>query len=384
MTFTFDLTALSVVLLSISFIASLYLTTVYRSFILRPSKAACAPAREPSSALPGVSVVIYCRDNAGQLRRLLDSVLNQNYGGGLYEVIVVNDGSSEDVKDVVNLLSASHRNLYITFIPRQAHNLSRRKLAMTLGVKAARHPYVVFTNADAVIDSADWLLSMARPFADGAEVVIGNSSDLKRSRGFVSFDQLADSVTWLSGALGGHPHRCSNYNWGFRRELFFENKGFSSSLNLHQGDDDIFFSEIACGRDVSVVLCDESVVRRDIYNPLKIHRLSKLSHIFTGKRVSGRSRLMMASGSWAIWIWLLSTALCVATTVPDMTATAVVAVISLTMLTVMAFAWRRVSAALSVRLCWWLSPLFMLWRPVYNFGYKVAARLSRERNYTWA
>ncbi len=380
--FTFNLAVIPAVLLSLSLVSALYLVTFFRAFIMKPVEKKRL-SHDSDCMLPGVSVIVYCRDNAMQHRRLLPSILKQNYEERDLEVIVVNDGCSEDVKDVVNLLSIDHRNLYITFIPQQAHNLSRRKLAMTLGVKAAHNDYVIFTNAEAVIDSVDWLSSMMLPFANGAGVVVGNASSIKPAGGFVAFDQLADTVTWMSGALKGCCHRCSNFNWGFRRDLFFENKGFSTSLNLHQGDDDIFFSEIAARDKVEVVLNDESLVRYDLFNQNKIYRLSKLSHIFTGKRVSRKSRLMMATGSWAIWLWLISLSVAAAVTLPDMFALTVGVVFSLIMLVVLSLSWRKLSKSLSIPVCWWLAPLFMLCRPIYNFCFLVVAHIKRERNYTW-
>jgi len=72
------------------------------------------------SELPGVSVIVYANDNAAELREMLPEVLNQNYPAGKLEVIVVNDGSVDDITDVVNYLGQEYRNLYITFVPDQA------------------------------------------------------------------------------------------------------------------------------------------------------------------------------------------------------------------------------------------------------------------------
>ncbi|MDE6360989.1 MAG: hypothetical protein K2L39_07180 [Muribaculaceae bacterium] len=89
--------------------AMIYLLTVYRRFTrLRP------PAEEdavPDADLPGVSVIIYARDNASELRENLPEILAQEYPEGKMEVIVVNDGSGDDVTDVGNHLGQQHPNL---------------------------------------------------------------------------------------------------------------------------------------------------------------------------------------------------------------------------------------------------------------------------------
>ena len=85
----------------------------------------------------GVSVIVYADDAPERLGNLLTRIFSQRYEGKT-EVIVVNDGASPDVADVVKRLSQEHTNLYQTFVPNEAHNLSRRKLGLSLGIKAAR------------------------------------------------------------------------------------------------------------------------------------------------------------------------------------------------------------------------------------------------------
>ena len=58
---------------------------------------------------------------------------------------MVNEGESADVRDAVSMLRASHPNLYLTFTPEGVVNLSRKKLGITLGIKAARYDIAVLT-----------------------------------------------------------------------------------------------------------------------------------------------------------------------------------------------------------------------------------------------
>ena len=91
-----------------------------------------------------VSVVVYSQDEAEALDKLLRDILTQDYPADM-EVIVVNEGESSDVRDVVDMLKNEYPGLYLTNTPDGARNLSRKKLALTLGVKAARHSVVVHT-----------------------------------------------------------------------------------------------------------------------------------------------------------------------------------------------------------------------------------------------
>lgn len=389
MTFSFELSAYTIILLSASFISALYMVTFYRHFIMRTFrlKKIQDSVVVQKENLPDVSVVVYCRDNAEQLRNLLRSLLTQDYPTR-YEVIVVNDGSSEDTKDVVNMFSTKHRNLYITFIPPQAHNLSHRKLAVTLGVKAARYDYVIFTNADAVIDSSEWLWRIAEPFSKGKDIVIGHAScvtglDKKPGALMRRFDLLAEAAAYLGSACGKNPYRCNNYNMGYLKELFFKNKGFSKSLNLHNGDDDIFLSEIATADNTAVVLSTRSQVRCDFYNPKKIHRDMKTSHMFTSRFTSKKAGMMMSSGSWCAWIWLLTTIAAVILSYPNIFVIAIVALISLILWVIMSLSWLKLSHALNERINPWAVIFLSLYRPFYNLYFKMRSRFGSYKNYTW-
>ncbi len=137
-----------------SLVAAVWLLAVYRPLIALKGKGERqgADGDVADADLPPLSVIVHAFDNPESLAVLLGSVFSQDYPAPV-EVIVVNDGSSEDVTDVVNRLAVEHRNLYQTFVPDEAHNLSRKKLGVSLGIKAARNECVVLTCAESRIAS---------------------------------------------------------------------------------------------------------------------------------------------------------------------------------------------------------------------------------------
>ena len=241
------------------------------------------PDKPDSDYLPA-SVIIYSQGDAENLHELLEVVLNQDYPAA-YEVIVVNEGEASDVRDTVGMLRNRYPNLYLTFTPEGVVNLSRKKLALTLGIKAARYDVAVLTTTAATVTSPLWLRRMTWRFDKNspAEVVLGfaavdpgeDSAHGCRRR---AFDFVAESVRWLSVAIAGKPFRGTEYNIAYRRSLFLKNKGFARSLNLHYGDDDIFISEIANRHNTQVELSDDrSAARRQPSAP--VQRAGASAHI---------------------------------------------------------------------------------------------------------
>lgn len=258
---------LSLMIASVTLVLMAFVAVLVRTLPLqRLFKRRSAVHGEESSALVSAAVIVFAHDDFNALSELLPQILSQDYAPG-FEVIVVNDGDSAEVRDVAEHFMLNHPNLYFTAAPDGARNLSRKKLALTLGIKAAKSPVVVHTTSTARIFSDKWLRSIMRHFdpAGAVDVVIGYAAappydDRTLGARARSFDSAVDALGWMGPATAGRPWRGIEHNLAYRRDLFFRNKGFSRHLNLRDGDDDIFISEIARGYNTVVELSPESVV----------------------------------------------------------------------------------------------------------------------------
>lgn len=364
--------------------AMAWLLTVYR---LRTRIRETEPPEEiPPAALPAVSVIIYANDNAADLRRMLPVVLGQEYPEGKMEVIVVNDGSVDDVTDVVNYLGLQHKNLYITFVPPEAHNLSRKKLAVSLGIKAARNEVIVLTTAEAVPASRRWLRDMAFPFsAEGGakDVVLGRAAVTGLRRPMLRFDQAFQNALWLSAALHGHPYRGTGFNLAYRRQLFFSAKGFSRSLNLHYGDDDLFVNQISTPDNTAAVLTPGSLVKVRFQRPRHAYRDLRLQHCFTARFLPKGPRRLMGVSTLAIWLWVAAVTVGCVFSLPNWFPACVFAATVPALWIPLTVNWLRTGHALGLRLSpvllWWE----MLWRWLPDYRRRLRCTSSRRRNYTW-
>ncbi|MDE5844530.1 MAG: glycosyltransferase [Muribaculaceae bacterium] len=385
--FIFD--EVTLILLAISFCCLFLLVTVYRHFITtvyRKSVKDNYTQDEPiEETLPPVSVVVYATPDCQGLADTLNAILEQDYPAE-FDVTVVNDGQSDDVKDIVNLIHNTHKNLFITFVPDDAHSLSRRKLSMTLGIKGARHDCVVFTNAGVQIESNRWLELMVRPYAAGKEVVIGycaldHYSPLSSMQ---AFDRVATSAAYLGSAINGAPYRANNNNLVISKKTFFANNGFSRSLNLHGGDDDIFISEICNKHNTAVVLASEAILYFSPNNPGKFHRHDKKSHIFTGRRIFKSGNLMMSFGSWMRFIGLGSGIAAAIWGLPSLIPAIWVAITFVSTATIMSVAWNKTALAIGEQLGSFGIIFTAIFRPLYNFYYGIVSLRTSRQNYTWS
>lgn len=108
-----------------------------------------------------ISIVLTVHDQAGALEQHLPEFLTLPYEGE-YEVIVVDDMSADDTPDVLKRMKADYPRLYTTFLPTSVIvNPSRKRLALSVGAKAAHHDYIVLADIHRPPVNADWLAGLA-------------------------------------------------------------------------------------------------------------------------------------------------------------------------------------------------------------------------------
>ncbi len=118
------------------------------------------------------SVIITVYDHAHELEEHLPAFLTQEYEPG-YEVIVVDESSTDETDDVLKLQKQSYPHLYTTFLPKPYRNITRLKLALTIGVKAAKKDWVVFSDIHSAPPSSEWLKEVAEATDDTTDVILG-------------------------------------------------------------------------------------------------------------------------------------------------------------------------------------------------------------------
>ena len=392
---SFDLPAYVWAAIAVALIAAVVIIYVLLSrlrAIVGASKSAEVCHILDKSEYPGVSVVVYARDDSSNLPKLIRSIYAQDYTGPM-EVIVVCDLSGYDTDDVDTACSLQPEfpSLKITYIPANSKSLSRKKLAVTLGVKAARYPFMAMTCGNCAITSSDWLRRIMTHAAEGRSVVVGTATirdtdpDSNRSAAFRGFDEVWQSVRSIGSALKGHPHRATGCNLVYSRDLFFNNGGFATSLNLNYGDDDLFVNEIADGSNTAVELSSISIVEVLEYDPARAHRTDRLRRDFTAGYLPQNPRLAMGLASCSWWFWLLASAAAVVFGLPSLIPSVFILVIAAALCIPIMIWWRRASRVLRAPSTPFLTvPLLMLWHPVYNLRFRIQGLRHRRENYTWS
>lgn len=213
--------------------------------------------------LPPVSVIITCRNQARQLERNLPLILKQDYPD--FQVVVVDDCSEDDTEDVLIQLGKTYPHLYHTFTPVTARYVSHKKLAVTLGVKAAKHEWLLFTEADCMPNSDQWIRKMARNFMPATNIVLGYANYTKEDGLFnslITYDKTIENIRSLRSVIvHDRAYRGDIHNLAIRKSLFLKNRGFEKNLTLKRGEDALLVNDMATFGTTRVELSVESIQR---------------------------------------------------------------------------------------------------------------------------
>ena len=196
--------------------------------------------------LPKVSVVVCAHNEAENLQNYLQILLSQDYPD--YEVIVVDDESEDSTLILLEQYAREYPNFYHTFVPKGARVISSKKLALTIGIKAAHYDYILLTDADCRPESRNWIREMMMGYdSDSTEMVLGFSPYFEKDTllsGLISYDTLFIGLQYMGMARAGHPYMGVGRNLSYRRSTFFNNHGFQGLLDVRAGDDDLFVNKV--------------------------------------------------------------------------------------------------------------------------------------------
>lgn len=336
--------------------------------------------------IDGVSVIVYCDNDLKNLTQNLPAIINQDYPE--FEIIIVNDGKNEAINDFINRMSIEYSNLHYSYTPDDARNLSRKKLALMIGIKAAKYDIIITTNSHCKPQSNHWISAIARHFLTETDVVIGYSRiaddcDTQKGHSFRYFSTLHDTIQYLVQAICRKPYRGTSDNLAYRKDVFFKNKGFSRSMHLHHGEDDIFVNEIATHNNTKTEITPESLVISHIDNAAHSFLTLKLQRMFTERMFHSSA---FALGNLKTIIFYINFILLCGIAIADFSNIIVIAIpclISIIFTPLQIILHRKTADLLSYRKLSFSIPIYTFILPISNLYYKLKSRRHTSFNYTW-
>jgi cellulose synthase/poly-beta-1,6-N-acetylglucosamine synthase-like glycosyltransferase len=192
--------------------------------------------RPSSTDHPFVSVVIAARNEEAFIGRCLETLIDQTYPADRYEIIVVDDDSSDRTKEEV---SRFVRVRCLKPSP-EFDSFAAKKRPMATGIAASSGELILTTDADCTV-SRTWIQTIVSHFSPEVDVVIGYSRIAPIAKGLAHRFQSFDFFALLSAAAGaaglGRAWAATGQNFAYRRAVYDGGGGFSTISDRPSGDD---------------------------------------------------------------------------------------------------------------------------------------------------
>lgn len=359
------------------FIVMALIQTWYWIGYYRRSAFAKAAKTDPPAKLPPVSVVICARNEGENLAKFLPAVLEQDYPS--FEVVVVNDCSEDNTDDVLGIMVKSYPHLRVSMIQKDPGFTHTKKLAMLIGIKAAKNEMLVFTDADCRPASANWLREVASAIKDTTDIIIGYGAYMPE-KGFLNryirYETMFTGMQYFGMALAGMPYMGVGRNLAYRRSFFFERGGFGPHNHVMSGDDDLFVNRNANSVNCNIMLTHDSYTLSVAQKSISAWAKQKRRHLTASAYYKKRDkfRLFLEPFSRVAYYGLLTTLLIMLASWP------VVAFIALTRLIMRAVILKKAAVTFNEPRLWFISLFFDILAPFLTaFLYLTSIRKGKGR-----
>ena len=326
---------------------------------LRFLRLVTSPIREKEGKpedCPPVSVLLYADDCNDTLPEMLRALSDQDYPA--FEVIVVNNDRDKDTEALLNHFAAEHRNFYHTYIPRDARYLSRKKLALTLAVKAAHYDHFLLLETDCLPTSRHWIHAMMQSYREQTEIVLG-----------YCVYPFNNGITQKLIA------------YAYTRAIFEKAQGFRRHLNLVAGDDDLFVHEAAREGNTAVSLAPDSFTRRREPLTRAAWRQENLTHAVSAQHVRGVLPVLLRLEPFVCAVFWVTAIYGIAHLVQDWKLPVLAFVLFLVYYGIKAWIYRRASALFRTPLNPFLLPLLDVLNIVEHITLLLHYPFAKRSNY---
>jgi cellulose synthase/poly-beta-1,6-N-acetylglucosamine synthase-like glycosyltransferase len=183
-----------------------------------------------------VSIVLAVRNEEENIGKILTRLIEQDYPGQLFEIIVVNDHSSDQTPAVLHEFS--------TFpglkILHAGKGMNGKKQALSLGIGQAQGRLIATVDADC-FPGRRWLRTMVHYYEKTGSRMVAGPVAIRKPGGFLSSFQALELLSLVASGAGAAqrsmPVMCNGANLLYEKEAYKEAGGFGGNMHIGGGDD---------------------------------------------------------------------------------------------------------------------------------------------------
>ena len=207
------------------------------------------PPSVPRSPTTSVTVIVPVRNEANHIGFLLKDLTQQTYDPTLFEVIIANDGSTDNTAYVLDAFKKnSSLSLTIIDLDQDTKSSSPKKRAIQAALNQAKGKLIVTTDGDCRV-GPDWLTSVAGAYENNDTKLISGPVTFTAEKTLTDHLQTIEFSSLIgSGAASiaaGSPSMCNGANLAYEKKAFEAVGGFTGNEHIASGDDEFLLHKIA-------------------------------------------------------------------------------------------------------------------------------------------
>jgi Glycosyltransferases, probably involved in cell wall biogenesis len=289
-------------LLIIGLIITFFIDLIYSIFYLRKFKSK-EKTYIHSETIP-VSIIICAQNQAQYLEKNLTGLLTQDYPE--YEIIVVDNGSVDDTEDVLIRLKNIYQHLKSTKIPIDEKFKHNKKLAITIGVKAAKFDQIIHLNPNSFTYSKTWLQNTV---ANAQGKLYNAYSNFESQKGFfynfLRYDIIKHTIKLASFTNVNKLYAGNSFNMSFLKSDFLENKGYAGNAHFEAGYDHILSLDLAKKTKYTFSTSPDSKITIDTKNYYNTWKTINKQYFKSRKHIPLKRKLLLDLEPFAQFLFVV-------------------------------------------------------------------------------
>lgn len=325
------------------------------------------------------SIVVAFRDECENLPALLESISKLNYPKAAFELILVNDFSSDTSVSIVQHFIENHPEICIQLLNNDLETLSPKKQAIKKAVNYARYEWILTTDADCVLKK-NHLKVLNSFLVQNSCTMVAMPVIFKTDNSLLDQFQQFDLLSLMGATQGSFQWRvfilCNGANLCFNKKNFVEVNGYEGNDNIASGDDIFLMEKFLAldNRTVSYLKSEAVIVFTQAQNSLKS---------FVQQRIRWAAKTTALKKTTAkfigLTVFVTNLLLCVVLFLPSISVKIVLGSWLLKM-TIDYILLKQVSKFYKYPI---KLPLYVLFSFVYPFYVSFIAFLSLKTGYVW-
>lgn len=227
-----------------------------------------------STDIPYVSIIVPARDEGNTIEDCLDSLLNQQYPYDKYEIVVVNDRSSDETPTIIKRYQEQHKIIKSLEVESNTSGLTGKQNAINEGLKLCKGEIILNIDADCTA-LPTWVKHTVSYFSQKIGLTIGfNVPYSKNGSKAVFADLQALDMLFLidaaAGSIGVNVNvSCAGSNLAYRKDIFADKDYHQLGFSVTEDTTLIHSISENPNWDVTVVYDKETVVMTPAETSLK-------------------------------------------------------------------------------------------------------------------